>query len=55
MTQEIPYIQLAVIIVVGIAFIRVAPTLLKLAVRTSLILSIVLMVGLWFLFQYILG
>ena len=55
MSPQIPYVQLALIAVVGIAFIRVAPQVLKLAVRTVLWLALALMGGLWLLFNYLLS
>lgn len=53
--NDIPWIQLALIIVVGVAVIRVAPALLKIAVRTALVLAVVVVALVWFLFQYFLG
>jgi len=55
MNQEIPFEQLALIAVVGIAFIRVAPALLNLAVRTVILLALALMGGLWLLYSYLLS
>ncbi len=53
--NDIPWIQLALIIVVGVAVIRVAPQLLKIAVRTALVLAVVVVAALWFLVRYFLG
>ncbi len=53
--NDIPWIQLALIIVVGVAVIRVAPQLLKIAVRTALVLAVIVVALLWFLVRYFIG
>ena len=53
--QDIPWIQLALILVVGGAVIRVAPQLLKIAVRTALLLAVAVVALLWWVVGYFVG
>lgn len=53
--QDIPWIQLALILVVGGAVIRVAPQLLKIAVRTALLLAVAVVALLWWAVGYFVG
>lgn len=53
--KDIPWIQLALILVAGAAVVRVAPQLLKIAVRTALLLAVLVAAGLWFIVGYFLG
>ncbi len=53
--QDIPWIQLALILVIGAVVVRVAPQLLKIAVRTALVLAVVVVGLVWLLFSYFLG
>jgi hypothetical protein len=53
--NDIPWIQLALILVVGAAVIRVAPQLLKIAVRTAILLAVAVVAFLWWVTGYFLG
>jgi hypothetical protein len=53
--KDIPWIQLALILVAGAAVVRVAPTLLKIALRTALVLAVAVAALLWFVVGYFLG
>ena len=53
--EAIPWIQLALILVVGGAVIRVAPQLLKIAVRTAILLALAVVALLWWVVGYFLG
>lgn len=53
--NEIPWIQLALILVAGAAIVRVAPQLLKIAVRTALVLAVAVAALLWWVVGYFLG
>ena len=53
--NDIPWIQLALILVVGAVVVRLAPQLLKIALRTALVLAVVAAGLVWFLFSYFLG
>lgn len=53
--KDIPWIQLALILVVGAVVVRLAPQLLKIALRTALVLAVVVVALLWFVVGYFLG
>ncbi len=53
--KDIPWIQLALILVVGGAVIRVAPQLLKIAVRTAILLAVAVVALLGWAVAYFVG
>lgn len=53
--NEIPWIQLALILVVGAVVVRVAPQLLKIALRTALVLAVAVVALLGLVVFYFLG
>lgn len=53
--EAIPWIQLALTLVVGGAVIRVAPQLLKIAVRAAILLALAVVALLWWVVGYFLG